>query len=191
MLRQLCIVALVAGAVGGVHAQTPTASQGGGPPKAGSPAANPAPPAPTDPSDSLSDAELAAALDAYAIVQAQQHLSISDEKYRTFAARFKRVQNIRRRNQRIRVGLVQQLRKMAGARAETPIDETAIRAQLTALREHDERSAAELRQAYDAVDEVLDTRQQARFRLFEEEIERRKLDLLVRARQRVLQNKRQ
>ena len=33
----------------------------------------------------------------------------------------------------------------------------------------------------------LDTRQQARFRVFEEQIERRKLDLLVRARARALQ----
>jgi hypothetical protein len=34
------------------------------------------------------------------------------------------------------------------------------------------------------VDEVLDVRQQARFRMFEDMIERRKLDLLMRARQR-------
>jgi hypothetical protein len=49
------------------------------------------------------------------------------------------------------------------------------------LREQDDRAAVELRQAYDAVDEVLDIRQQARFRIFEEMIERRKLDLLMRA----------
>ena len=36
-----------------------------------------------------------------------------------------------------------------------------------------------MRRAYDAVDEVLDARQQARFRIFEERIERRKLDLLI------------
>jgi hypothetical protein len=36
-------------------------------------------------------------------------------------------------------------------------------------------------QAYDAVDEVLDIRQQARFGLFEEMIDPRKLDLLMRA----------
>ena len=35
------------------------------------------------------------------------------------------------------------------------------------------------------VDQVLDVRQQARFRLFEEQMERRKVDLLMRARQRV------
>jgi hypothetical protein len=47
----------------------------------------------------------------------------------------------------------------------------------------------ELRQAYDQLDEVLDARQQARFRMFEEVIEQRKLDLLVRARERTRQNR--
>ena len=41
-----------------------------------------------------------------------------------------------------------------------------------------------LRADADAVDEVLDARQQALFRLFEERIERQKLDLLMRARDR-------
>ncbi|MET0212338.1 MAG: hypothetical protein ABW292_05025, partial [Vicinamibacterales bacterium] len=68
-----------------------------------------------------------------------------------------------------------------------PADDATIRNQLAALRAHDDRAAAELRQAYDALDEILDTRQQARFRVFEEQIERRKLDLLVRARARALQ----
>jgi hypothetical protein len=149
----------------------------------------PAPPAPqtapADPSpDALSDAELAAALDAYALVQAQQWLSIGDEKYRVFAARLKRLQEVRRRNQRVRHRLVLELRKLVGNRAAPGADEGAIKAQLAALREHDDRSAAELRQAYDGVDEVLDPRQQARFRLFEEQIELRKLDLMMRARER-------
>ena len=40
-----------------------------------------------------------------------------------------------------------------------------------------------MRKAYNALDEVLDIRQQARFRVFEEQIERRKIELLMRARQ--------
>ena len=40
-----------------------------------------------------------------------------------------------------------------------------------------------MRKAYDGVDEMLDIRQQARFRLFEEQMEQQKLDLLMRARQ--------
>jgi len=46
-----------------------------------------------------------------------------------------------------------------------------------------------MRQAYDALDEVLDARQQARFRVFEDQIEQRKLDLLMRARERARANK--
>lgn len=135
---------------------------------------------PADP-DAISVADLTAALDAYALVQAQQQLQINDEKYSVFAARLKKLQDVRRRNQRMRFRLVQDLRRLAGPRANPPGEEAAVRAALTALRDHDEKAAAELRQAYDAMDQVLDVRQQARFRLFEEVIEQRKLELLVRA----------
>ena len=131
--------------------------------------------------DAISVAELAAALDAYALVQAQQQLEISDEKYTVFAARLQRLQTVRRPNQRMRRRLVQDVRRLAGGRANPPGDDASIKAALTTLRDHDEKAAAELRQAYDALDQVLDVRQQARFRLFEEVIEQRKLELLVRA----------
>ncbi len=173
----LASVAGHAGAAGASQNPTP-------PPSARAPQADAAP-------DSLSDAELSTALDAYAIVQAQRQLAISDDKYRVFAARLKRVQDVRRRNQRARQQLVQQLRKLAGARAGNTVDEPAITAVLTALREHDDRAAAELQKAYDALDEVLDVRQRARFRLFEEQIELRKLDLLMQARERARKNRRE
>jgi hypothetical protein len=187
MVRHILLAAVIAGTVGTASAQPPApapqrpAPQG--PPlnvsKGGS--------ADQETADVLPDAALANMLDTYAIVEAQRALTIGDEKYGTFAARLKKLQDIRRRNQRQRQMLVRELFRMAGPRALVPADETAIRSQLTALREHDERSAVELRQAYDALDAVLDTRQQARFRMFEEQIERRKLDLLVRARARALQ----
>jgi hypothetical protein len=40
-----------------------------------------------------------------------------------------------------------------------------------------------MRKAYNGIDEVLDVRQQARFRVFEDQIERRKIELMMRARQ--------
>jgi hypothetical protein len=52
-----------------------------------------------------------------------------------------------------------------------------------ALQELDTRSVADIRKAYDAVDQVLDVTQQARFRVFEELMERRKIELVTRARQ--------
>ncbi len=118
-----------------------------------------------DTPDVLPDAVLANMLDTYAIVQAQRELTITDEQYGTFAARLKKLQDVRRRNQRQRQQILRELvRHGRPARARTRRRDHHPRAQLTALREHDERAAVELRQAYDALDEILDTRQQARFR---------------------------
>ncbi len=122
-------------------------------------------------------------LDAYAVVQAQDALQLNDAQYGTFVARLKKLQETRRKNQQARNQIIQELRRLAGPGATPPYDESAVRADLKALRDADDRSAAELRRAYDAIDEVLDVPQQARFRIFEEQIERRKLDLLMRARQ--------
>ena len=131
----------------------------------------------------LSPAEVVGMLDAYALVQAQNALQLNDSQYGTFVGRLKTLQETRRRNQRARNQLVQELRRLTAVQVAT-VDEAAIRERLKALRELDERSAADLRRAYEALDEVLDIRQQARFRIFEENIERRKMDLLLRARQR-------
>ena len=131
----------------------------------------------------LSPGEVVAMLDAYALVQAQDALQLNDTQYGPFVGRLKKLQETRRRNQQARNQIIQELRRLAGPQATAPFDEAAIRERLKALRELDDRSALELRRTYDALDEVLDVRQQARFRMFEEQIERRKLDLLMRARQ--------
>ena len=67
--------------------------------------------------------------------------------------------------------------------ADGTVSESDLKTRLTALQEVESRSAAEMRKAYDGIDEVLDVFQQARFRVFEEQIERRKLELIMRARQ--------
>ncbi len=131
----------------------------------------------------LAPGEVVAMLDAYAVVQAQEALQLNDTQYGQFVTRLKKLQETRRQSQQARNRILQDLRRLAGAQATPPFDEPGIRERLRTLREHDDRAAADLRRAYEALDEVLDARQQARFRLFEETIERRKLDLLMRARQ--------
>jgi hypothetical protein len=143
------------------------------------------------PLGAVAPAELANMLDTYAIVQAQDALKLDDAKYGQFVTRLKRLQETRRRSQRERNQIVQELRKLAGPQATGPVDEAAVRDRLKALRDHDERAAATVRQAYDSLDEVLDVAQQARFRIFEERMEQRKLDLLVRARERAARLNRQ
>ncbi|OFW03571.1 MAG: hypothetical protein A3H96_20260 [Acidobacteria bacterium RIFCSPLOWO2_02_FULL_67_36] len=131
----------------------------------------------------LSPAEVVGMLDAYAVVQAQDALALTDAQYGPFVTRLRKLQETRRRNQQARNKVIQELRKLAGPQAGPEVDESAIRERLKTLREIDDRAALELRHAADALDEVMDVRQQARFRMFEETIERRKLDLLMRARQ--------
>lgn len=127
--------------------------------------------------------EVAAMLDAYAAVQAQQALELDDQRYPEFLTRLRRLQEVQRRARQARVRTLQELRRLVGDRTAAQYDEPAVRDRLRTLRDLEEQSAAEIRRAADAVDEVLDTRQQARFRLFEETIERRKLELVLRARQ--------
>lgn len=127
-------------------------------------------------------AELASMLDAYAIVQAQSALQLNDDQFGQFVARLKRLQENRRRNTQARNRLLQQVRALV-APGVTP-DETALREKLKALRDHDEQAGETLRRDSAAVDEVLDPRQQALFELLEERLERQKLDLLMRARDR-------
>jgi hypothetical protein len=118
----LCALCVLCVAVPAAHAQQPPAGPG---------------------NDSVPPAEIQRLFDAYALVQAQAQLKLSDDQYPSFLA----------------------------------------------LQDLDVQAAADVRKAYDAVDQVLDLRQQAKFRVFEEQMERRKIDLVTRARQNNRQNR--
>jgi Spy/CpxP family protein refolding chaperone len=128
----------------------------------------------------VTPAEIQRMFDAYALVQAQDQLKLGDEQYSRFLPRFKTLQEIRRRTQAERVRTVQELRRLA---LDAKADESLLRDRIKALQELDVRTAADIRRAQDAVDQVLDVRQQAQFRGFEELMERRKIELVTRARQ--------
>ena len=117
------------------------------------------------------------------MLQAQDALQLSDAQYGGFVTRLKALQDARRQHQQARNKILNDLRRLAGPNAPGSPDETAIRERLKALRDEDERGAQDIRRAADAVDESLDVRQQARFRLFEERMEQQRLELLMRARQ--------
>ena len=178
---------LVAGTLGGAPAHAAASFQAPATRDAQDPPAAPNRSNRSDPSDPLapvSTGELVNMLDTYAIVRAQAELTLSDAQYAQFVTRLKRLQEARRRNQRERNQILQDLRRLTGQLATAPADETVVRERLKALRDHDDRATVEMRKAYETLDEVLDVRQQARFRIFEETIERRKLDLVLRARER-------
>ena len=114
----------------------------------------------------------------------QEALSLGEQQYGQFLTRLKVLQDTRRRNQQEHARLINELQRLTNVRRQGgTASEAELKPRLSALQELQSRSAAEMRKAYDAIDEVLDVHQQARFRVFEEQIERRKLELIVRARQ--------
>lgn len=120
--------------------------------------------------------------EAFTVLQAQEALQLSESQYGRFVTQLKTLQETRRRHQQQRNKILGDMRRLTNPQAGSQ-DEAQLTERLKALREADDRGAAELRKAYDAVDETLDIRQRARFRVFEERMEQHKLELLMRARQ--------
>jgi Spy/CpxP family protein refolding chaperone len=117
--------------------------------------------------------------DAYALVQAQEQLKIGDEQFARFMPRFKALQEARRKTQSDRGQIILELRRLTTT---NPMDEAQVREKLRALQEIDVRVANDLKKSYESIDQVLDLKQQAQFRVFEEVMERRKLEMISRAR---------
>lgn len=130
--------------------------------------------------DGVSPGEIQRLFDAYVIMQAQQELQLSDEQYPRFLARAKALQAARQKGLTERARVIQELRRLNAA---SSLDERAAREQMKALADVDARTLADVRDAMTGIDDVLDMRQRIRFRIFEEQMERRKFDLLMRARQ--------
>ena len=143
------------------------------------PGANPTQPA-------VSPQEFDQLFNSFVAMQAQQDLQLSDDQYGQFVVRLRALQDTRRRAQNQRNRVFGELRRLvqAGNRGTgAPADESLIKDQLKSLDDLETRSTAEIRQAQANLDQLLDARQQARFRLLEERVERQKVDLLMRVRQ--------
>ena len=130
--------------------------------------------------------------DAMLVMQAQQELALNETQYGQFLTRLRVLQESRRRYQVERNRLINELQRLTNPRVVRPnVNEAMVRERLTALQELESRHAAETRRAYNGIDEVLDVYQQARFRIFEERIERRKLELIGRAQQNLRNQRKQ
>lgn len=158
--RALLACALCLSVTAGVEAQT------GRPPRA-------------EAESGVSPAELQRLFDAYVLVQAQDTLRLDEAQFAKFLPRLRAFQELRRRHQVERGRIVQDLRQLVQAGA----DNGPITDRLKALRDLEGRTVDELRRAGDELDEVLEPVQRARLRIFQEQMERRQLELLMRARQ--------
>jgi hypothetical protein len=130
----------------------------------------------------ITAAQIQMLFEAFIVTQAQDALQLSEAQYGRFVTTFKRLQKARSAQQQQRARLLADLRRMTAPDA-PPVDEAQMTDRLRALRELEDTSAVEIRKAYDAVDETLDLRQRARFRVFEERMEQQKLQFVMRARE--------
>ncbi len=128
----------------------------------------------------LSPSDIQDQFDAYAIVQAHDALRLSDAQYPQFVRRARELHVLRRRVRAERGRLITALSQ---ALRQQHVEDSRLEAATRALDAHDRTSVDRIQKAYAAVDEVLDARQRARFRVLEEQLERKKLDMLFRARQ--------
>jgi hypothetical protein len=129
--------------------------------------------------------------DSFVLLQSQRQLQIRPDQAPQFIARLTELQEARRRAVRQRAQILQELRRLTprargrgdeGGEPRSGQDEEIVE-RLKRLDEVEARSAQEVRQALANLDQVLAPRQRARFRILEEQLERNKLEILMRARQ--------
>ena len=144
-------------------------------------AQQPGPPMPP-PTDDMSPGQLHQLFDAMLVMQAQNALALTEQQYAQFLTRLRTLQETRRKSQQERGRIINELQKMTSPRNTQAPPDADVKVRLGELQELEARTAAELRRAYSGIDEVLTPLQAARFRVLEEQIERRKLELVSRAR---------
>ncbi len=125
-------------------------------------------------------AELGRLFDAYTVMQAQEALGLDEAHFAPFVTRLRALQELRRRHVRERARVMRELRRLL----QTSGTEAALKEQLGALSKLELTIHVDEEKARDLVDDVLDVRQRARFRLLEQQLELRKLELVNRARAR-------
>ena len=128
----------------------------------------------------LSPADIQAQFDQYVIGQAEGVLLISDEQRPQFVRRVRALQAARRQARVARNRLLAEMSQMLRGRGG---DEERLAAATRAIDEHERGTLANVQKAYAAIDEVLTPWQRARFRVLEDQLEQKKLDMLARARQ--------
>jgi Spy/CpxP family protein refolding chaperone len=135
---------------------------------------------PGEPAGQLNLQEVQNMVDTWALVEAEKDLGLTNAQYPDFVARMRRLQSTRRRHMAERQRTLRELNAMVFTSPRP--DDNAIAEKLKAFDLLGEKAAQEMRQVTQELDAILTPFQRAQFRVFEERMERRKIDMLTRAR---------
>lgn len=116
--------------------------------------------------------------DAVEMNDAGNFLQLRDDQYGQFVPRLRRLQALRRQHMMQRRQLIEQLRRLV--RQQPPAEDALLEAPAKQLDEFDRQAAAGLLAARAQLDEILNLRQRALLRMFDEVMERKKLEIVTR-----------
>jgi hypothetical protein len=119
-------------------------------------------------------------LDAYIVMQARQVLELADDQFFAVAPRLERLQGLRRRQQRERQRVTQELGEIL--RKPGPVEDAVVAPKIKFLDDQLVSAADEMKKAYAEIDQILTPRQRAQFRVLEMRLERQRQDLMAAAR---------
>ena len=132
----------------------------------------------------ISPADVQAMFDAMALNEAEKFLALTTEQFPVFVQKLRRLQDARVVQARKRGRLTNELRRLVNPMPQgNRVDEIAIAAKLKELDQTEAESMAMSKKAFDELEQGLSPRQRARFRLLEENLERKKVEFLSKVRQ--------
>jgi hypothetical protein len=132
----------------------------------------------------ISVADIQAMFDAMAVLDAEKFVVLTSEQYPVFVQKLKRVQDARRQLNQRRNRAMNELRVLVNSNPASGkvADDAAIDVKLKELDAIETEGHSAVEKALDDVDQLLSPRQRARFRILEDNTERKKLDFLTRVR---------
>ncbi len=134
------------------------------------------------PNEQFSPVYIQQMFDTMAIMEAERFLPLTPEQYPGFVQRLRRLQDARTQGHRRRGRVMNELRSLVGPQAPADVPDSAVEAKLKELAAADAEGYAGIHKAIDDLDVGLTARQRARFRMLEENVERRKIDFLTKVR---------
>lgn len=134
------------------------------------------------PNDAMSPVYIQQMFDAMAIMEAERFLPLSAEQYPVFVQKLRRLQEAKRQFNRRRMKALNELRQLTGPQAQPDVPDSVVDTKLKELASAELEGMAGVRKALDDLDVGLSVRQRARYRLLEENVERRKIDFLTKVR---------
>lgn len=119
--------------------------------------------------------------DAYVISQSQRALQLSNRQVELFLPRLIALQKVQRQHRNQRNKAIADLRALVGPNAPQGVEDASIVAATKVLDDLEAQMQQDEQRALGALDAVLTVRQRAHFRLFLENMEREKINMLVQA----------